>query len=64
MPALSLLIKPASGNCNLRCRYCFYANEQKNRTVASYGMMSGDTMGRIVDKALAYAHRECGFNFH
>ena len=63
MPALSLLIKPASGNCNLRCRYCFYANEQENRMVASYGMMSGDTMSCIVDKALAYAHKECVFNF-
>lgn len=24
MPALSILIKPASGNCNIKCDYCFY----------------------------------------
>ena len=27
MPPLSLLIKPASGSCNMRCRYCFYTDE-------------------------------------
>ena len=27
MPNLSLLIKPVSGACNLRCRYCFYLDE-------------------------------------
>lgn len=26
MPSASILIKPASGNCNMRCRYCFYAD--------------------------------------
>ena len=44
MPALSLLIKPASGNCNMRCRYCFYADELDNREIRSYGKMSVDTM--------------------
>lgn len=24
MPALNILIKPASGNCNIKCKYCFY----------------------------------------
>ena len=40
MPPLSLLIKPASGGCNMRCVYCFYHDEAQNRAVASYGMMS------------------------
>ena len=35
MPPISLLIKPASGSCNMRCRYCFYADEGANRAVAA-----------------------------
>ena len=58
MPPISFLIKPASGSCNMRCRYCFYADEQENRKVRSYGMMSEKTMKRIVDLGLAYADRE------
>ena len=41
MSSLSLLIKPASGSCNIRCRYCFYRDEQQNRDTYSYGMMTG-----------------------
>ena len=26
MKPFSLLIKPASADCNLRCEYCFYIN--------------------------------------
>ena len=39
MPPITVMIKPASGICNMRCRYCFYADEQQNREVASYGLM-------------------------
>lgn len=63
MPALSLLIKPASGSCNMRCRYCFYADEQDKREVYSYGRMSMDTMKQLVDKAMEYADHECTFAF-
>lgn len=31
---------PASGMCNMRCGYCFYAYETRNREQASYGIMS------------------------
>ena len=63
MPALSLLIKPASGNCNMRCRYCFYADELDNREIRSYGKMSVDTMRTIVDKAMEYGDYECTIAF-
>lgn len=63
MPALSLLIKPASGNCNMRCRYCFYADELDNREIRSYGKMSVDTMHTIVDKAMEYGDYECTIAF-
>ncbi|MGI6730397.1 MAG: anaerobic sulfatase maturase [Anaerovoracaceae bacterium] len=50
--SIELLIKPASGNCNMKCTYCFYADTQKNREVASYGFMSLDVLETIVKKAI------------
>ncbi len=60
---LNLLIKPASGNCNLRCRYCFYHDEQQKRDVSSFGMMSAETLEAIIKKALAHARGSCSFGF-
>lgn len=39
---LSVLIKPTSGLCNIRCAYCFYANVTSLREVESYGRMKKD----------------------
>ena len=63
MPPLSLLIKPASGNCNMRCRYCFYTDVKANRPVPSFGMMSLDTLEIIVRKSLEQAEGQCTFAF-
>jgi uncharacterized protein len=48
MKRLSLLIKPASSLCNMRCRYCFYYDIGEHRQTRSYGIMSSDTMKRII----------------
>lgn len=63
MPPLSLLIKPASGSCNMRCKYCFYADETQNRETALLGRMTPETLHTLVDKALAYGDGECTFAF-
>lgn len=63
MPSLSLLIKPSSGNCNVRCKYCFYHDEQENRDTYSYGFMSEETLETMIRKALLYADRDCSFGF-
>ncbi len=63
MPSLNLLIKPSSGGCNMRCRYCFYHDEQLNRDTFSYGFMSEETVEILVKKALQYATRDCSFGF-
>ena len=34
-----ILIKPASSECNMRCKYCFYADVSSLRDVTSYGVM-------------------------
>ena len=40
MKYFSMLIKPASSLCNLRCRYCFYCDVAENREIPSYGVMN------------------------
>lgn len=63
MPPLSMLIKPASSACNLRCGYCFYADEAMNRSVYSFGMMSEETLENVVRRAFDFAdtHLSIGF---
>lgn len=50
-----LLIKPASSSCNMRCTYCFYADEAQNRTVQNYGIMSRETAHVVLERALTEA---------
>lgn len=61
--SLSLMIKPASGACNLRCAYCFYRDEMKNRETASYGFMNRETMEALIRKAMKQAKGSCTFGF-
>ncbi len=63
MPPLSLLIKPASSLCNLRCAYCFYHSIAENRMTESYGIMNDETLEVIVSKALQFADWSCTFAF-
>ena len=44
MKNLSIMIKPASSLCNMRCVYCFYADVAHQRDIASYGLISDDTL--------------------
>lgn len=62
---VTLLIKPASSLCNLRCRYCFYADVSDNRAVKSMGVMSHETAGELIEAAFAAAdsHGTIGFAF-
>lgn len=56
MPPISVMIKPASGLCNLRCEYCFYRNVTELRELSSLGKMSPETAEEIIRKALAFAN--------
>lgn len=63
MPNINLLVKPASGACNLRCKYCFYADEAAHREVANYGMMSEETLEQVVARAFEAADSTITFGF-
>ncbi|MGN1168799.1 MAG: radical SAM protein, partial [Acutalibacteraceae bacterium] len=58
MPPLSIMIKPASSLCNLRCRYCFYHDVSNIREVADRGIMSLDTARNLIKKSLEFAAGE------
>lgn len=47
---INCLIKPASSLCNLRCRYCFYADIAENREEKSMGIMSQETSHLLLDE--------------
>lgn len=52
MRPFSLLVKPAGGNCNLSCRYCFYREHPGGR-------MTGPAFRRMLDsyEALPFANK-------
>ena len=52
MNYFSALIKPASSLCNMRCKYCFYADVADSREVPSYGIMDENTMKCLIDRVL------------
>lgn len=49
MKHLSVMLKPASSLCNLRCRYCFYREVSDSREVCSFGIMEQETARRIIE---------------
>ena len=55
MPTISVLIKPASGMCNMQCDYCFYCDEMKKRSQDSYGFMSEQTLKNVIRKTMIHA---------
>ncbi|MDD3810407.1 MAG: anaerobic sulfatase maturase [Erysipelotrichaceae bacterium] len=63
MKNLSLLIKPASGTCNLRCHYCFYLDELENRKSGNFNFMDENTTSNMITLALASATDSISFAF-
>lgn len=63
MPPLSLLIKPASSACNLKCTYCFYHSLSESREVKSYGIMREEVLENMVKRVLNEADEHCSFAF-
>ena len=54
-PHLTLMIKPASASCNLRCDYCFYFDEVANREVGIRPLMNSDVVYGIISKSIELA---------
>ena len=39
MRSISVMVKPVSSTCNMRCSYCFYADVANSRQIANHGVM-------------------------
>ncbi len=63
MPNLMILLKPASGICNLNCQYCFYYDVMNRREIESYGFMSLETLEQVVKRAFEYVEHSVTFTF-
>lgn len=55
MKPLVVMIKPASGQCNMRCDYCFYGDEMAHRDQASFGFMTEETLKAVIRKTMLRA---------
>lgn len=63
MRGLTIMVKPVSSSCNMRCRYCFYENVAASRTEPSMGVMDTDTLEVLVRRAMHYADGPVSFAF-
>lgn len=63
MPPLSIMIKPVSGLCNMRCTYCFYSDELARREGACFSPMNDTTMHQLLRRAFIYAEGSVTFAF-
>lgn len=63
MQSVCVLIKPASGLCNMRCDYCFYCDETAKRQQAFYGLMTEETLKNVLRKCILPAEKDCMIAF-
>lgn len=53
--SVSVMLKPSSSACNLKCEYCFYNSLADKRDVGFKGMMSENTARSVIEKSLNFA---------
>ena len=63
MPPISVLMKPSSGMCNMKCDYCFYCDEAQKRIQESYGFMSEQTLKNVIRKTMLRAEGAVSYAF-
>lgn len=63
MEPLAVMIKPASGFCNMKCAYCFYRDEMKKRERGYLGFMSEETLKNVIRKTLPRAKESIYYIF-
>lgn len=52
---ISIMLKPASSKCNLKCSYCFYHSVAETRKISDYGFMPYELLEEIVKKAIDFS---------
>lgn len=54
--SVSVMLKPASSACNLKCKYCFYTSLAENRSDYSKGFMTDKTSENVIKSAFSLAN--------
>lgn len=54
MKRITVMLKPASSACNMRCRYCFYADVSSLRDCRSYGLMTDAVLEQVLDAIFSF----------
>ncbi|MGI6316463.1 MAG: radical SAM protein [Christensenellales bacterium] len=63
MPPVSVMVKPVSGLCNMRCTYCFYADEMQNRETPLLPRMSEETLEYLIRRIFSYGDSSISLAF-
>ena len=63
MPPITVMVKPVSGACNMRCQYCFYADEMHNRETSVYPHMTSELLDVMVRRVIRSADSSVHFLF-
>ena len=63
MPPITVMVKPVSGACNMRCRYCFYADEMHHRKASVYPRMTSELLDVMVRRIIRSADSSVHFLF-
>ena len=63
MPPITVMVKPVSGACNMRCQYCFYADEMHNRETSIYPRMTSELLDVMVRRVIRSADSSVHFLF-
>lgn len=50
MRSISVMVKPVSSTCNMRCSYCFYADVANSRQIANHGVMKPEMAGLLAQR--------------
>lgn len=58
---LGLLIKPASGDCNLKCEYCFYLRSAQVYPATGQHLMSQAVLAEMIKQTLEINHPLASF---
>ena len=53
---LSVMVKPSSSKCNLKCKYCFYNSIADEREVSDYGFLSEEALELVVNRIDEYCN--------
>ena len=63
MRQMTALVKPSSSLCNLRCSYCFYCDEVKEREKNTKTLMDNDTAKNLITKMFDFCGNDSVLTF-